>query len=42
MIATHWANGGEGAEDLAQAVVHLLDSKENESSFKTLYPDVYL
>ena len=39
VIATHWANGGEGAEDLAQAVVHLLDSKENESSFTTLYPD---
>ena len=39
VIATHWANGGEGAEDLAQAVVHLLYSKENESSFTTLYPD---
>ena len=39
VIATHWANGGDGAEDLAQAVVHLLDSKENGSSFKTLYPD---
>ena len=39
VIATHWANGGEGAEDLAQAVVHLLDSNENESSFKTLYID---
>ncbi len=35
--ATHWADGGEGAKELAQEVVKLVDG--TESSFKVLYPD---
>ena len=33
----HWGNGGVGAEDLARAVVDLLD--KDESDFTPLYPD---
>lgn len=36
VLSTHWADGGAGAEDLAKAVVELL---ETESKFKLLYPD---
>ena len=32
----HWARGGEGAEDLAKAVVEMLDTQE--SNFDFLYP----
>ena len=39
VVATHWADGGKGAENLAQAVVELLDADDNEASFTTLYPD---
>ncbi len=39
VLATHWADGAKGAEDLAHAVVELLDSQDSASSFKTLYPD---
>ena len=39
VIATHWADGGKGAENLAQAVVELLDADDNYASFTTLYPD---
>ena len=39
VIATHWADGGKGAENLAQAVVELLDADDNDASFTTLYPD---
>lgn len=39
VLATHWAHGAKGAEDLAHAVVELLDSQDSASSFKTLYPD---
>ncbi|MBD21281.1 MAG: formate--tetrahydrofolate ligase, partial [Rhodospirillaceae bacterium] len=35
---THWANGGAGAEDLANKVVELAD-KNDGSSFNYLYPD---
>ncbi|RKY19076.1 MAG: formate--tetrahydrofolate ligase [Planctomycetota bacterium] len=35
--ADHWAKGGEGAEDLARAVVELLDS--GKADFRFLYPD---
>src|SRR6266581_4233811 len=37
VIADHWAQGGEGAADLARAVVKLADSGKAE--FKLLYPD---
>jgi formate--tetrahydrofolate ligase len=36
-IATHWADGGAGTEELAQHVVELADS--GEADFKPLYPD---
>ena len=39
VVATHWADGGKGAENLAQAVVELLDADDNDASFTTLYPD---
>ena len=39
VVATHWADGGKGAENLAQAVVNLLDADDNDASFTTLYPD---
>ena len=39
VVATHWADGGKGAENLAQAVVELLDADDNGTSFTTLYPD---
>lgn len=39
VVATHWADGGKGAENLAQAVVDLLDADDNDASFTTLYPD---
>src|SRR5438477_834603 len=37
IVADHWAYGGEGAADLARAVVKLADSGKAE--FKLLYPD---
>jgi formate--tetrahydrofolate ligase len=37
VVADHWARGGEGAADLAQAVVRLADSGKAE--FRYLYPD---
>jgi len=37
VIADHWARGGEGAADLARAVVALAESGEAE--FRFLYPD---
>jgi formate--tetrahydrofolate ligase len=37
VVADHWARGGEGAADLARAVVALADSSKAE--FKLLYPD---
>ena len=36
-IATHWADGGAGTEELAQHVVELADS--GEANFQPLYPD---
>ena len=37
ILADHWAHGGEGATELAEAVVRTTDSKS--SNFKPLYPD---
>ena len=37
VIADHWARGGEGAADLARAVVKLVDS--GKADFRLLYPD---
>jgi len=37
IVASHWADGGAGAEDLARHVVELVDSAE--ASFTPLYPD---
>jgi formate--tetrahydrofolate ligase len=37
VIADHWARGGEGAADLARAVVKLVDS--GKADFRFLYPD---
>ena len=34
--ATHWADGGKGAKELAQAVI---DACEKPSNFRLLYPD---
>jgi formate--tetrahydrofolate ligase len=38
VLARHWAEGGKGAEELAKAVVSLVD-EQKESSFTPLYPD---
>jgi formate--tetrahydrofolate ligase len=35
--STHWADGGKGAEELAETVVKVID--ENDNNFKFLYPD---
>lgn len=35
--ADHWANGGRGAEKLAQSVIETLETEK--SDFRTLYPD---
>jgi formate--tetrahydrofolate ligase len=35
--STHWANGGEGAKELAETVVKTID--ETENNFKLLYED---
>ena len=37
VVADHWARGGEGAADLARAVVALAESGKSE--FRFLYPD---
>src|SRR5207237_8084433 len=37
VVADHWARGGEGAADLARAVVALAES--GKSRFQLLYPD---
>jgi len=37
VVADHWARGGEGAADLARAVVALAES--GKSKFRFLYPD---
>lgn len=37
IVAKHWAHGGEGAEELAERVVHLLDQPAPACEF--LYPD---
>jgi formate--tetrahydrofolate ligase len=37
VIADHWANGGEGAADLARAVVKTVE--KGEAKFHFLYPD---
>ncbi len=35
--STHWADGGEGAKELAETVVKVIDEKDN--NFKFLYPN---
>ena len=37
VVASHWANGGAGTEDLAREVVAVVES--GEANFKPLYPD---
>jgi formate--tetrahydrofolate ligase len=37
LMADHWAMGGEGATDVAKAVVKVID--ENKGKLKLLYPD---
>jgi formate--tetrahydrofolate ligase len=37
VLADHWANGGEGAAELARTVVKTIDAKK--ADFKFLYPD---
>ncbi len=37
IIASHWSNGGAGAEELATHVAKMADS--GEANFKVLYPD---
>ncbi len=37
LLATHWADGGKGAADVAKAVVELIDKGEN--NFKFVYED---
>ncbi|GJL55874.1 MAG: formate--tetrahydrofolate ligase [Nitrospirales bacterium] len=37
VLAEHWAKGGEGAVELAEEVVHLLD--HTQADFHVLYPD---
>ena len=37
IVARHWAEGGTGAEDLANAVVAMVD--QSEGGFTPLYPD---
>ena len=39
VLATHWANGGEGAKDLAEEVVKMLESEDQVSNFAPIYPD---
>lgn len=38
VLATHWADGGKGAEDLARQVVELID-QNSSAVFQTLYSD---
>ncbi len=37
IVASHWANGGAGTEDLAKQVIKLVDG--GKAKFKPLYPD---
>ena len=37
ILCKHWANGGEGAEDLAKKVVEIAES--GKAAYKPLYPD---
>ena len=37
--ATHWADGGAGAVDLAKAVVDVCEDPAAQSAFRYLYPD---
>lgn len=38
VLATHWADGGEGTRELAEVVVSLVD-RSSPSEFSPLYPD---
>jgi len=38
VLSDHWANGGQGSVEIAQAVTDLIDQNDS-SNFKLLYPD---
>ena len=38
VLCTHWANGGEGAKDLAESVIKACESTKEENKFDFLYP----
>ena len=38
ILCTHWANGGEGAKDLAESVIKACDTTKEENKFNFLYP----
>ena len=39
VIARHWAEGGKGAEEVARAVVDLIDRNHGESGFRFVYEE---
>ena len=40
LVARHWAEGGKGAEDVARAVVHLIENgPPAKNGFRFVYPD---
>lgn len=39
IVARHWAEGGKGAEDVARAVVEVVEGKSQPSQFKYVYED---
>ena len=40
LVARHWADGGKGAEDVARAVVQLVENgQQGADGFKFVYPD---
>ncbi len=39
IVARHWAEGGKGAEDVARAVVDVIENGSQKSNFQFVYPD---
>jgi formate--tetrahydrofolate ligase len=39
IVARHWAEGGKGAEDVARAVVDVIENKTQSSNFQFAYED---
>lgn len=39
VVADHWARGGEGAVDLAEAIVRACEVSKEKGEFRFLYPD---